>query len=296
VVTEQAGRRVLILDPARPVWDPAADPAAVLWSFSPEGDPRYADLVPEQSWTYVNEAKARRRHGRAFLLTTASFGFAAVVDVADGGRYWGTTLAPGTDTINPHSMELLPDGNVAVSSSTGDSVRLYAASQGPANSTYAEVTLEGAHGVQWDEGRGLLWALGTDELISLRTGGTRAAPTLRQISSIALPHPVGKRAGGHELNQVAGRSDRLWISTSSEVFQYAKSRRRFEQDFPGAAEISRGGVKCVSNDRATGQVLTTVPEAGLGETWWTTTASVHNPARSYKLVNGGIYKARWWAP
>ncbi|MFW6694583.1 DUF6528 family protein [Streptomyces sp. MAR4 CNX-425] len=291
-VTDQKSRRVLVLDSRLP-WE---SPDAVRWAFSPEGDERYADLEPEASWTYVDEAKARRRRGRTYLLTTASFGFAAVVEVPTGRRYWAGALAGGTDTVNPHSIELLPDGNVAVAGSTGDTIRLYTASQGPASDTYAEYRFSDAHGLQWDNRRRVLWAIGHDELIALRVGGTAAAPTLTRVHTAALPHPEGRSASGHDLSPVVGRPGRLWVTTGYGVFQYDIAGRAFREDYAGAAQISRRSVKAVSDVRGSGRVVTTVPEPGLEKSWWTTTVSAHNPEGAYVLPDGGIYKARWWVP
>ncbi|MFJ9040402.1 DUF6528 family protein [Streptomyces sp. NPDC102406] len=297
LLTEQASRRILVLDPARAPWDPVAEPGVVRWAFSPLGDGRYRDLEPEVSWVYPSEAKVRLHRGRTFLLTTASFGFVGVVEWPGGRRYWGTAVSPGDDSFNPHSAEILPDGNVAVACSTGARVRLYAASLGTRATRFAEAELKGAHGLHWDWENRLLWALGDDELVAFAVAGGAARPRL--VRRFADPLPVatpGRSAGGHDLFPVAGLPGRLWVSTSASVHQYATRGRTFAQDFAGAAEISRKGVKCVGDDPRTGRVVTTVPEPGLGETWWTTTVSAHRPEGAYKLVGGGIYKARWWLP
>ncbi|MEU9982047.1 DUF6528 family protein [Streptomyces sp. NPDC050856] len=291
LVTDQASKRILLLDGARRRWDPAADPAAVKWAFSPVGDPRYADLDPATGWVHPNEAKVRRHRGRTYVLTTASYGFAAVVAYPGGARYWAGTLSTGTIRHNPHSIELLPDGNVAVAASTGDEVRLYAASQGPADVPFASYRLDDAHGLQWDARRRVLWALGGDRLVALKPGGTAARPTLAADFEVPLPTPHG-----HDLGQVAGRPGRLWVSSGSAVYQYVKRTGAFLRDYPGAAGISRARVKSVGDDPGTGQVASTVPESGLGETWWTRKVTVHRPGGGYELVNGGIYKARWWLP
>ncbi|MEE1755846.1 DUF6528 family protein [Streptomyces sp. SP18CS02] len=290
LVTDQASKRLLLLDGARREWD-AADPSAVRWAFSPVGDARYADLEPGISWVHPNEAKRRVHRGRTYVLTTASYGFAAVVAHPSGERYWGDTLSRGTTRHNPHSIELLPDGNVAVAASTGDVVRLYAASRGTVDVPFATYALEDAHGLQWDAGRGVLWALGGDRLVALKAGGTAAAPALTKDFEVPLPTPHG-----HDLGQVAADPDRLWVSSGSAVYQYVKSSGTFVQDFAGAAVISRPAVKAVGDDPRTGQVASTVPESGLGETWWTRRVTVHRPGGSYRLVDGGLYKARWWLP
>ncbi|MFJ8693595.1 DUF6528 family protein [Streptomyces roseolilacinus] len=282
VVTEQASRRVVVFDGARRVWGPAAE----RWAFSPVGDPRYADADPGRSWVHPNEAKLRRWRGRTYLLTTASYGFAAVVAYPSGARHWAAALEPGTIRVNPHSAELLPDGSVAVAGSTGDVVRLY---EPPPGGRYAAFTLDDAHGLEWDERLGVLWALGGDRLVALRAGREDGRPVLRQVDRVPLPDP-----GGHDLGQVARRPDRLWVSTGGAVYQYVKSRRAFVRDYPGAAAVSRPRVKSVGDEPRTGRILSTVPERGLAESWWTTTAAVHRPAGAYRLAGGGIYKARWW--
>ncbi|MGA5558610.1 DUF6528 family protein [Streptomyces lavendulocolor] len=291
LLTDQASKRVLLLDGGRRAWEPGADPAVVKWAFSPVGDARYADLEPDASWVHPSEAKVRTRRGRTYVLTVASFGFAAVVEYPSGRRYWGDALSPGTIRDNPHSIELLPDGNVAVAGSTGGLVRLYAASRGPADVPYATYPLKDAHGLQWDAGRRVLWALGGDRLVALRVGGTAARPALDEAFAVRLPTPHG-----HDLGQVAGDPDRLWVSSGSAVYQYVKSTGAFVRDYPGAAGISRARVKAVGDDPATGQVISTVPEPGLGETWWTRTVAVHLPDGRYRLADGGVYKARWWTP
>ncbi|MEV5611831.1 DUF6528 family protein [Streptomyces sp. NPDC052225] len=295
LLTEQASKRILVLDPRVRVWDPAARPEVVKWAFSPVGDARYRDTRADESWVYPSEAKARRYRGRTFLLTTASFGFVGVVEYPSGRRYWATAVGPGDDLFNPHTAEMLPDGNVAVACSTGARVRLYAASLGPHERRYGEAELKGAHGLHWDRERGVLWAMGDDELVAYGVGGTRVRPALVRRFAVPLPVAVpGKSAGGHDLFPVAGRPGRMWVSTSASVFQYDIGTGLFAQDFAGADRIARKSVKCVGDDPRTGQVVTTVPEKGLGETWWTTTVSVHRPESAYELVGGGIYKARWF--
>ncbi|MFE3644692.1 DUF6528 family protein [Streptomyces sp. NPDC059169] len=305
LVTDQASKRLLLLDGSRGTWDPGADPSVVKWSFSPVGDPRYADLDPERSWVYPDEAKVRTRRGRTYVLITASFGFAAVVEYPSGGRYWGGALAPGGIELNPHSIELLPDGDVAVAASTGGVVRLYAAARSAPghgrargnadeHGPYASYPLAEAHGLQWDPRLKVLWALGRDRLVALRPGGTAERPTLTSSFEVPLPGPHG-----HDLLRVAGRPDRLWVTTGSAVLQYSTTRRAFVQDFAGAREVSRANVKAVGNDPLTGGVVSTAPERGLAETWWTQRVTVHRPDGSrhfFRLVDGGVYKARWWLP
>ncbi|MEU0737987.1 DUF6528 family protein [Streptomyces sp. NPDC006134] len=301
LVGDQKARRVLLLDSGTTAWNPSTDPAPVRWEFTPEGDSRYADLNPGRSWTYVSEVKSRTWQGKPYLLTTASFGFAAVVEYPGKRRHWAAQVAdvPGTDDLNPHSIELLPNGNVAVAVSGGDAVRLYAASQSPGSTAFTSVPLASAHGVHWDTASGLLWAVGARQLVAYSLSGTAAGQTLVQSYAIDLPELLpGKTPGGHDLNAVAGEPDLFWVSTTAGLLQYSKSRRQFAPYLTSSCPGTLGNVKAVSNvGRA---VALTAPDGGLEKTWWTRSVRVDNGSVSAHTLgggtHGGIYKARWWQP
>ncbi|MER8013526.1 DUF6528 family protein [Streptomyces griseoluteus] len=295
LVGDQKARKVLLLDSTKTNWDPAADPSVVQWSFTPDGDSRYADLQPASSFTYVSEAKARTSGGSTLVLVTASYGFAAVVEYPTGERRWAGLVAgsgPGDD-LNPHSIELLPDGNVAVACSSGNAVRVYAASQGPNATAYFTTPLTTAHGVHWDSGANVLWAVGGSKLAAYTLAGTPAQPVLAEKTSLSVQLPT---SDGHDVGAVAGSSDLLWVSTGSALYQYSKSARTFTPY--GSTACGRGpwgGVKAVSNYGGT--VLFTKPDGDLSPNWLTRyVRDASGTATPYTLADGGIYKARWWQP
>jgi Family of unknown function (DUF6528) len=187
-------------------------------------------------------------------------------------------------------MEILPGGNVVVAASTGGWVRVYTASQGRTSTTHAQFDFAGAHGVVWDADRDLLWAVGDYEVVGLRVGGTPAEPTLVPTTRYALPTPWG-----HDLQPVPGDDRRLWVSSGSHVYQLDLRTGVFHSDYPGADTINASGVKAVTTNPVTGQVLTTAPEPGTGCSWCTATVRLHLPTDSRTLPASQIYKARWWA-
>ncbi|MFI5887878.1 DUF6528 family protein [Streptomyces sp. NPDC051554] len=109
VVTDQAADAVLLLDGER-----------TRWSWSVIDDLELADLDARQSWPNPSEAKTQVLNGRQYLLAAASGGLAAVVGYPGGEVYWATDVGGE----NAHSLELLPDGDVAVVASTPGFVRL----------------------------------------------------------------------------------------------------------------------------------------------------------------------------
>ncbi|MBC6466303.1 hypothetical protein HKK74_12435 [Actinomadura alba] len=280
VVTEQATDRILVLDSDRQSWQETK----VLWSWRPSAANGLGDLVA--SWGAPSDAKLRHRDGKPHLLAVDSLGLATVVSYPDGAAYWATSV--GTQP-NLHSIELLPDGNVAIIASRGKWLRVYTASQGARSNSYVEFPLSDGHGVFWDNGSRLLWALGGDELVALELGGTPAQPELTEVRRTPLPTPKG-----HDLQPVAARPDRLWITTDSGVYQYSKSKNAFLQDYRGADRISVAGVKSVGDDLQSGQVLTALIQNKNLCTWCTDTATLNRRKETLTLHGAQIYKARWW--
>ncbi|WP_158834948.1 DUF6528 family protein [Streptomyces sp. NRRL S-350] len=287
-VVDQASRRVLVLQSAEELTAyRGPDTLPVVWSWSADRVPELADLAPARSWTDPAEVKSRVRQGRRYLLTAAGGGLAAVVETATGRTRWAADLGPA---VNPHSIELLPDGNVAVAASAGGWVRLYAASQGPRAAGYAEFGLPGAHGVHWDGRTGLLWVLGDSALTALRVGGTPAAPTVAAVRSAPLPD-----RGGHDLAPVLAAPGRFWVSTLTGLWQYDPSADRFAV-VRLADPAAERDVKSVGDEPGrTGRLLTVAPDHTGPCDWCTSVITLHRPEGTRSLRGTHLYKARWWS-
>lgn len=289
---DQASQSVLLLDATSAYWrsgnaDRRARAADLLplWSWTPVDDPELADLDPRCYWRNVSEAKARSTARGPLLLTCASGGFVAAVHHEGGTVYWAASLPGWT---NPHSVELLPDGNIAVAASTGGFVRVYTASQGARSGVHASFALPGAHGLLWDACSGLLWALGTELLVGLAVEGGAASPRLTAARSFALPEP-----GGHDLSRALGADGPMWLSTSAHVRRFAVRTGTFVP-YPDQCAVDRPTVKSVSQHPVTGQVLTVSPEPGAPCTWCTSRIRFHGPGGEEELKGASLYKARWW--
>ncbi|PYI57104.1 DUF6528 family protein [Paenibacillus flagellatus] len=286
-VTDQGTHRIIVLDTDAADWN---DERAVRWAWSPNDVPGFEKL--KHAWGLPTDAKPRYdgESGAVRVAVTDSRGLAAIVSYPDGGKVWAADAGG-----NPHSAELLPNGNIAVAASTGGWVRVYASSQGDTVTTYAEYGLASAHGVQWDPKLGVLWALGGDSLVALKVSGTDAAPELAEVRKVALP-----TKHGHDLQPVYGDADRLWVTTGSKVYQFVKSANAFDDAFPGHEAISRVGVKGIGSF-ASGLVVETVPDvakspAGVCKrnTWCTETVDLFRPDGTRTIEGGAIYKVRVW--
>ncbi|MDJ0344058.1 DUF6528 family protein [Streptomyces sp. H10-C2] len=285
IAADQASRRVLLLDPNTTTLRgrrAALSTLASVWTWSPGTLTEFSDLQPELTWRNVSEAKWHVGAHRTWVLTCASDGFAAVVEYPGGRAYWAAAI-PG----NLHTMEVLPDGNIAVAASTGGFVRVYAASTGPRRTDHAEFALPGAHGLQWDPLHQVLWAVGDNHLVSLAISGTPQLPQITAVSTVPLPE-----TGGHDLGTVALDPSRLWVTTMTHVRQFSLATRTFVS-YSEQAAVDRPLVKSIGDDPLTGQILSVAPDTDNPCTWCTSTVRLQAPADVETLPGSSLYKARW---
>ncbi|MEV6968035.1 DUF6528 family protein [Hamadaea sp. NPDC051192] len=286
VVTDQASRRILVLDPDRD-W---SQESAVLWRWGPDADSGVEDL--EGSWRLPNDARLRRdaSTGQQYVLVSDSCGLLAAVRYPQGGAVaWSVNAGA---EANPHGIERLPDGNVAAAASTGGWVRLYTASQGPRSDAHVEDRLPGAHEVLWRDDTQALWAVGDDLLVEYDVGGSPASPTLRRRASYDLPN-----VGGHDLQPVAGDPRRLWVTTRGGVYQFDTFAGEFVAAPPPGTAVDRPNVKSVGTDLRSGVVLQTTPKLNDECDWVTDQVDFFGDSRqAFRTLPGAqIYRARWFA-
>lgn len=288
-LTDQKNAQVSVID--LDAADPTAD-AALLWSWKPTSALGFAADGYANS---IDEAKLRYDglNNRFLVCVTSSAGFMGVATYPEGECVWN-----GTAKIGPHSIEWLPNGNVAVASSGNSNtangcIRIYAASQGKTSNVYAEAKLVSAHGVVWDETLGLLWGLGADEVRAYRIGGTDAAPTITEVVSLRAKMPHG---GGHDLQPDPNNPDVLWVSGKN-VLRLDKKTGKFDASFAAAKTVNSGSIKAFGSfpdGMMLRAVATKVYKAHDTDTlvWFVPGADGKLTKKSAVFANRAFYKAR----
>ena len=190
-----------------------------VWTFKPTSKLGFSST--DGYGNRIDEAKLRYSSvlGKYVVLFCSSSGFVGVAEYPSGQRVWSVSLSG----YGPHSMEYLPNGNVALAlSGNGNAdksvIRVYAVKEGGTGGKCATVKLDSAHAVQWDDVRGILWALGSSVVTAYEIGGTQAEPTLTQLSVYTTSHSFG----GHDMTPVYGDTDLLWIGGAG-AFSYDKT-------------------------------------------------------------------------
>ncbi|GAA0933722.1 DUF6528 family protein [Nonomuraea longicatena] len=294
-VGDDTSKQLLAFDPAAPDWD--AD-AAIQWRWQATRARGFSSAEVAAGVEYSDHKLRERPDGSQSFTVTTDRGLAAIASYPGGNRQWAKVI-PG----NLHSAELLPNGNVAVAASDGGWVRVYASSQGPNASAFAEYKLVQAHATLWDTSTMRLWVTGQDPntmdhiLTALLVGGTPAAPTLREDISrrAVLPSPEG-----HDVYGYAYDANLLWVTSSEQVWLFDKQSMEFSP--PGAGGADRTFVKSIGN-QPSGQIVETRPDfektppGGCeANVWCTDTVDFYGPDTSRTRTGAVIYKARVWSP
>lgn len=162
------GNRIIVYKQCCSDWN---DQSAVVWEWTATSTLGYEDfdsigtLKPERKKIDgIADAKLRYNdfYGGSVVATACGQGFFCLIDYETKECLYSYK---NSTEKNPHAVELLPDGNMVVASSSGNSVTIYASTQGDAKGYFARYTLKEAHGLLWDPKLELLWALGGDELV-----------------------------------------------------------------------------------------------------------------------------------
>jgi hypothetical protein len=213
------------------------------------------------------------------ILITSSGGAVALVERSTG-KVLFYAAAP-----NAHSAEVIPGNRVVVACSTKpEGNRLVVHDLAVSDSPLAFDELTGAHGAVLDEGRGLLWALGTFELraYSLKELTAPTPPFVRKQTH-TLPNE-----DGHDLRPIPDRPG-LTVTTHHHVWVFDRDLRNF-RTFPQLGEFEK--VKSMDFDPETGALAFVRAE----QDWWAERVKFLGIDRTVEFPGKKVYKARWCPP
>lgn len=311
VTTNQASKKIEIYDPAVTDWNSAS---ALKHSWYPNASNGFTN--PTVGWGLPSEARLRNSSFFAGqqLLVSDSYGFCAIIPYPSlTGKKWAINLGSG---VNPHAIELLPNGNVAIAASDANWVRVYTSSQGIYSTGYKSFELKSAHAALWDPTYNVLWVTGWKNIVStshsdlenhiltaLSITGTADNPILTEVGNHRSTLPS---FWGHDVQPFTGDVNKLWVSTNAGVYIYDKINKTFT-DAP--ANIgTRTFVKGISN-QPSGTVVLTRPDSKKTPTpaepctlngWCTSYVDFYSPAGSFQSyghkTGAAFYKGRIWTP
>jgi len=304
---QDSDHQIEVYDPAVYDWNTAA---ALKWSWKPTTAKGYSSSEVSL-WDDPTDVKLRNTtvfSGTSQAIVTSGGIMATIAAYPSGAREWIIGFHQYTGV---HSVELLPNGNIAVAAAGttgqpyGNWIRGYSSSQAPPNhANYDQFNLTSAHAVLWDPSINRLWVTGympgisKHVLTALIVGGTAANPTLTEDTTRRSILPG---AWGHDVYPYYYDNNKLWVSMNTDfnnggVYLYDKTTKTFTTA-PGAS--NRDFVKSIGN-QPSGQIVEARPRPNPSTGWVTDTVDFYSPAgalNAQRAVTGAkFYKARVFDP
>ena len=164
----------------------------------------------------------------------------------------------------PHSVELLPNGDLVVAcsgNSTAENGRILYYPLTTGRTTAAStLALKSAHGICWDPTNEVLWVLGGDEIIACTVkGGKLSAESGMGASLKKIGH-----GGGHDLVPVYGNPGRYWVSCSKAILQFDASKGTLTAGFSRSKDYNGASVKGIAWFPDGTMIITAHDQGGTG--------------------------------
>jgi len=232
---------------------------------------------PEHVKWFNNPSDAKVVYNGEYVLMTASGGACALIRIRDK-----KTMFYAKAGHNPHSAEILPDGNIVCAASTGNCLTVFKTDTltFPENVIQRTFHSPFSHNAVWDQKRNLLWTGEMHQIRSWRYNFDCVNPQLTPVDSLAFDDEEG-----HDLFPVPGE-DALYLSTVKKTWIYHIPENRLEQ-----VATKYQGIKSISLAEKGGVPVVSVPK----EQWWTNEIIDLNGKRIFYREGLKIYKARWVA-
>ena len=220
-------------------WKKLTEPGAVEWEWCADTDPNCKRS--SSVGVGIDEAKLRWSdyYQKEVIIACSSAGWAGIIDYQKKTVLWEAIPGDG-----PHSVELLPNGDLAVACA-GDGtygyLRYYPVSQGTHDCS-GMISMSSAHGVCWDPDEELLWVLWAGGISAVQIAGygtAKAKPML--ISGMTADTPSDN--GGHDLMPVFGQPGKYWASGVRGLWLFDSQEMKISKGYTQSSVISIANVK-----------------------------------------------------
>jgi hypothetical protein len=267
VITDQAKPAIDIVDIGRN--------DKLLWTWSASQSNVDRDKV---KW-FSNPDDAKPVYNLKYLLINASGGGIFLVRIADKKAVFYAYAGK-----NPHSSELLPDGNIVTASSTDNRLVVFHVDTtiSPDEVYKKVVFLPFAHNVVWDKKRKVLWSAGKNHLYKFQYNFNCKKPNLILKDSLQLS---GNNA--HDLFPVYGK-DSLWLTNPGGVYTI---NMKTKQLLPAKFKYTKN-IKSVSSGPIDWPTIIMKPRVK----WWSDEVLDIYGNVIFQQAGIKIYKSRWFLP
>ena len=215
----------------------------VVWEWDSDNDAN-CTIKPKAG---LDSAKLRYSpyYKKDVVIACSSSGWVGVIDYAAKKTLWNTYLGYG-----PHSVEMMPNGDLAVACSgngepTGRVFYIPLSAGVTRPSCYVDAP-EG-HGVSYDPEKDLLWVLEAKDLVGykVKNAGTANATLEKAVGQTATL--LKKDNHGHALSPVTGSPGLYWVSGAAKLWQFDAKNLTVTFDYPYVAAMTSKNIKGIAS-------------------------------------------------
>ena len=196
---------------------------------------------------------------RDVIIFCGSGGWVGIVDYESKELLFSDNPGKG-----PHSVELLPNGDLIVacsgnSTSSDGRVLYYPLSEGRTD-IGSVLPLKSAHGVCWDPTNEVIWALGGDEIIACIV----SSGSLTEIEGMGASLKSIGHSGGHDLVPVYGQPGKYYVSCTKKILMFDANEGKISESFVRSNSYKGESVKGIAWFADGTMVLTAHDQGGTG--------------------------------
>lgn len=228
-------------------------------------------------------------YGEVVLATTGTYAY--MMSYETKKILWSTENTPE----NSHSIELLPNGIIAVGGTVGHDIHFYNLNSDDPTEIKFEVPHNDAHGLLWDPKNEILWGAGSNLLNAYRVSvGEDGSVNVEKDEEMSVITPEGSL---HDLQPYFGNTDWLLITTKTKALIYDKVNKTFTGAFEGVTNATTASLKGIGRF-PNGDMIYIYPD-GLYEQWNSTILNFIQAGEVRISVPidsnmGRFYKCRVW--
>ena len=239
----------------------------LVWAWDADTDPN-CKINPGSG---IDAAKYRYSpyYGKDVIIASSSNGWAGVIDYETHSLLWEYSVGDG-----PHSIEMMPNGDVVVAGSGNGKTEgklAYIPLSAGKKSPSCEVPSPTSHGVSYDPEQNCLWVLENTEVacFTVQGEGTKEASLVRQEGKGASLYK--KDSGGHVLSPVTGTPGLYWVAAVNKLWQFDSKTGTVTDTFSNASAMTNRNIKGLASF-SDGTAVMTVGGIGnkVSNTWSTT--------------------------
>ena len=207
------------------------DAVSVVWEWDPEEDPACKTGGPNYG---IDSAKYRYSafYERDVIIACSSNGWVGIIDYNACRLLWEYKMKSG-----PHSVELLPNGDLVVAVSNNPGALTYFPLSTGAKVPVHSIPSLYCHGVSWDPEREVLWVLEHDGVYAavIENMGTMNGKIARLASGAVFDY---EETGGHAFSPVYGKPGKYWASSARHLWQFDAETETLTRQFEYTKELT----------------------------------------------------------